>query len=156
VLVFSIELGWLPVSGRGALRHLALPPVTLALGMSGVVVRLTPASLLGPPGEAWVRPPRAKAPPDRLVGVRPAFRAAAGPLVAIVGLQAGALLAGAVITETIFAWPGVGRLLVQAIDARDYPLVQGCVLAIGLAYVVLNAATDVVHGVLDPRLRDVA
>jgi peptide/nickel transport system permease protein len=154
VLLFAIELGCLPVSGRGGLAHLVLPAVTLALGMIGVLVRLTRSSLLAALGEDYVRTARAKGASRWRATVRHALRNALLPLTTIVGLQAGGLLAGAVITETIFAWPGVGRLLVEAIGARDYPLVQGCVLAIGFTYVAVNALTDVVQGALDPRLRD--
>lgn len=154
VWVFALELGWFPVSGRGGLRHLVLPAVTLASGMTGILVRLTRTTVLAALSDDYVRTARAKGAPEwRVVGVH-ALRNALPPVATVVALQAGALLAGAVITETIFAWPGVGRLVVQAIDARDYPLVQGCVLAIGLAYVVANAAADVLHGLLDPRLRD--
>ena len=154
MLGFSIRLGWLPVSGRGGLAHLVLPAVTLALGMAGILVRLTRASLLAALGEDYVRAARAKgAPPWRVVGVH-ALRNALVPVVAVLGLQAGAVLAGAIITETVFAWPGLGRLLVQAIQARDYPLVQGCVLAIGLSYVAVNTAADLLAGVIDPRLTE--
>ena len=154
ILAFSIHLGWLPVSGRDGLPHMLLPAVTLALGMIGILVRLTRASLLGALGEDYVRTARAKGAAEWIVIGRHALRNALPPVTTVVGLQAGALLAGAVITETIFAWPGLGRLLVQAIGARDYPLLQGCVLAIGLTYVIANTATDLLCGVLDPRLRD--
>jgi peptide/nickel transport system permease protein len=154
ILVFSIHLGWLPVSGRGGLSHMLLPTATLALGMTGLLVRLTRTSLLGALQGDYVRTARAKGAAEWTVIGRHALRNALLPVTTVVGLQAGALLAGAVITETIFAWPGLGRLLVQAIGARDYPLVQGCVLAIGLTYVIANTATDLLCGVLDPRLRD--
>lgn len=154
VLVFSLHLGWLPVSGRGTLRHLVLPAVTLASGMTGILVRLTRTSVLAVLREDFVRTARAKGAGEWRVLVVHALRNALPPVATVAALQAGALLAGAVITETIFAWPGVGRLVVQAIDARDYPLVQGCVLAIGVGYVLVNAAADLLHGLLDPRLRD--
>ena len=155
VLAFSLHLGWLPTSGRGGAEHLVLPALTLGLGMAGVLVRLTRASVLDALGEDSTRTARAKgAPPWRVVGVH-AFRTALGPIVTVTGLQLGALLAGAVVTETIFAWPGLGRLVVQAIGARDYPLVQGCALVFGTTYVVVNACTDVLLAALDPRLRDV-
>lgn len=154
VLVFAIGLGWLPVSGADGPAHLVLPAVTLALGMSGILVRLTRSAMLDALSADHLRTARAKgATPARVVLVH-ALRTALPPVVAVVGLQAGALLAGAIVTETIFAWPGVGRLVVQAISARDYPLVQGCVLAIGCAYVLVNLVTDVALAVLDPRLRD--
>jgi peptide/nickel transport system permease protein len=154
ILGFSIELGWLPVSGRGGLAHLVLPAATLGLGMMGILARLTRASMLEALGEDYVRTARAKGAPEwRVVAVH-ALRNALLPVTTVAGLQAGALLAGAIITETVFAWPGLGRLVVQAIDARDYPLVQGCILVIGVSYVAVNTATDLLHGVIDPRLRD--
>jgi len=154
VLVFSIQLGWLPVSGRGGLAHLVLPACTLALGMVGVLVRLTRATMLGVMGDDYVRTAHAKGATPARVALRHALPNALPPVVTVAGLQAGALLAGAIITETVFAWPGVGRLLVQAIAARDYPLVQGCVLVVGCSYVAVNALTDLVCGALDPRVRD--
>jgi len=150
----ALRLAWLPVSGRGGLAHLVLPATTLGLGMSAILVRLVRTSMIAALGEDFVRSARAKGAPEwRVVAVH-ALRNALLPVTTVAGLQAGALLAGAIITETIFAWPGLGRLLVQAIDARDYPLVQGCVLAIGLTYVGVNTATDLLHRAIDPRLRD--
>jgi peptide/nickel transport system permease protein len=154
MLVGAIRLGWLPVSGRGGPSHLVLPATTLALGMVGILVRLTRASTLVALDADHVRTARAKGASALRVVVRHVLPGALLPVVTVVGLQTGALLTGAVIAETIFAWPGVGRLVVQAIAARDYPLVQGCVLAIGLTYVAVNTCTDVLHVVLDPRLRD--
>jgi ABC-type dipeptide/oligopeptide/nickel transport system permease component len=154
VLVFSMQLGWLPVSGRGTLAQLVLPAVSLALGMVALLVRLTRASVLAAMGDAHVLAARARGAPEWLVLCRHVVQNALGPVVTVVGLQAGALLAGTVVTETIFAWPGIGRLLVQAIGARDYPLVQGCVLLIGVTYVTVNLVTDLVLAALDPRLRD--
>jgi ABC-type dipeptide/oligopeptide/nickel transport system permease component len=154
ILAFSIQLGWLPVSGRGGVPHLILPAITLGLGMASVLIRLTRASMLAVLGEDYVRTARAKGAPEwRVMGVH-ALRNALLPVTTVAGLQAGALLAGAIITETVFAWPGLGRLVVQAIDARDYPLVQGCVLAIGLSYVAVNTVTDLLYGAIDPRLAD--
>jgi len=154
ILGFSIQLDWLPVSGRGGLPHLVLPAITLGLGMASILVRLTRASMLAVLGEDYVRTARAKGAPEwRVMGVH-ALRNALLPVTTVAGLQAGALLAGAIITETVFAWPGLGRLVVQAIDARDYPLVQGCVLAIGLSYVAVNTVTDLLYGAIDPRLAD--
>jgi ABC-type dipeptide/oligopeptide/nickel transport system permease component len=156
ILVFSLRLGWLPVSGRGGIAHLLLPAVTLGLGMASVLVRLTRASMLAALHEDYVRSARAKGAPEwRVLSVH-ALRNALLPVTTVAGLQAGALLAGAIITETVFAWPGLGRLVVQAIDARDYPLVQGCVLVIGVSYVAVNTATDLLYRVIDPRLRDEA
>jgi len=153
ILLFSVRLAWLPVSGRGGWAHLVLPALTLGLGMAGMLVRLTRASMLAALGEDFVRTARAKGASEARVALRHALLAALPPIVTALGLQAGALLAGAVVTETIFAWPGVGRLTVQAIGARDYALVQGCVLAIGCTYVLVNAATDVLVARLDPRTR---
>jgi len=154
IFVFSMELGWFPVSGRGGLAHLVLPAVTLGLAMTGVLVRLTRTSLLAALGDGYVRTARAKGVGEwRVVSVH-ALRNALLPVTTVAGLQVGALLAGAIITETIFAWPGIGRLVVQAIDARDYLLVQGCVLAIGLTYVAVNTLTDLLQRAIDPRLRD--
>jgi ABC-type dipeptide/oligopeptide/nickel transport system permease component len=122
--------------------------------MMGVLVRLTRASLLDVLGEDYVRTARAKGAPEWRVFCVHALRNALLPVSTVAGLQAGALLAGAIITETVFAWPGLGRLVVQAIDARDYPLVQGCVLVVGASYVAVNTATDLLHRAIDPRLRD--
>jgi peptide/nickel transport system permease protein len=154
ILAFSLELGWLPVSGRGGIAHLVLPAVTLALGMAGILVRLTRASMREALRDDYVRTARAKGATPWRVVTRHALRNALLPVTTVAGMQAGALLAGAIVTETIFAWPGIGRLVIQAIGARDYPLVQGCVLVIGTSYVVINAVTDVVLGLLDPRMRD--
>ncbi|HLY36993.1 MAG TPA: ABC transporter permease [Candidatus Binatia bacterium] len=154
VLLFAIRLGWLPVSGRGTFANLVLPATTLGLGMAAVLIRLTRATMLSALRAAHVRTARAKGVPEWRVVLVHALRNAAAPIATVAGLQAGALLAGTVITETIFAWPGLGRLVIQAIDARDYPLVQGCVLVIGASYVAVNTLTDVAHRLLDPRLRD--
>ncbi len=154
ILVFSLRLGWLPVSGRGGIAHLVLPAVTLGLGMAGILVRMTRTSMLAALREDYVRSARAKGASERRVVLVHALRNALVPVTTVAGLQAGALLAGAIITETIFAWPGLGRLVVQAIDARDYPLVQGCVLAIAASYVVVNTATDLLQRAIDPRIGD--
>jgi peptide/nickel transport system permease protein len=154
ILLFAMWLGWLPVSGRGGIAHLVLPAMTLGLGMAGILVRLTRASMLTALAEDWMRTARAGGASEWRVVLVHALRNALPPVVTVVGLQAGALLAGTVITETIFAWPGLGRLVVQAIDARDYPLVEGCVLVIGATYVAINTAADLFHRALDPRLAD--
>jgi peptide/nickel transport system permease protein len=122
--------------------------------MAAVLIRLTRATMLSALRADHVRTARAKGVPEWRVVVVHALRNAAAPIATVAGLQAGALLAGTVITETIFAWPGLGRLVVQAIDARDYPLVQGCVLVIGASYVAVNTLTDVAHRLLDPRVGD--
>lgn len=153
IILFSIQLGWLPVSGRGTLAHLVLPALTLGMGMSAILTRMTRAALLEQLHEDYVRTARAKGVSEARVLVRHALRNALTVIVTLVGLQFGSLLAGAIIVETIFSWPGVGRLLIQAIQTRDYPVVQGCVLAIALSYVVVNLVTDLFYALIDPRVR---
>jgi peptide/nickel transport system permease protein len=153
IILFSFRLGWLPVSGREGAASLVLPAVTLGTALAAILVRMTRASLLDVLGEDYLRTARAKGVPERAVIARHALRNALLPVVTIVGLQFGALLSGAVITENVFAWPGVGTLLIQAITARDYPLVQGCVLVISLCYVAVNFLTDALYSVIDPRVR---
>jgi len=152
-LVFAVELGWLPVSGRGELGHLVLPAISLGAGLSAILARMTRASLLEELREPYVQAARARGASRFRAVMRHAFRNSLIPVVTIVGLQFGVVLTGAVITETIFAWPGVGRLLIQSIGFRDYPLVQGCILFIAVVYVLVNLVTDLVYGVLDPRIR---
>lgn len=152
IAAFSVGLGWLPVSGRGGLAHLVLPALTLGLGMAGILARMTRASLGASLRADYVRTAAAKGLPAWRVLVIHALGNALMPILTIVGLQFGTLLAGAIVTETIFAWPGIGRLAVQAITARDYPLVLGCVLAIGISYMVVNTATDLLYAVVDPRV----
>jgi ABC-type dipeptide/oligopeptide/nickel transport system permease component len=152
-LVFAVELGWLPVSGRGELSHLVLPAVSLGAGLSAILARMTRASLLEELREQYVQAARARGVSGTRAVMRHAFRNSLIPVVTIIGLQFGVVLTGAVITETIFAWPGVGRLLIQSIGFRDYPLVQGCILFIAVVYVMVNLVTDLVYGVLDPRIR---
>lgn len=154
ILVFSIGLGWLPVSGRGGPAHLLLPALTLGLSMAGILTRMTRASLLDTLKEDYLRTALAKGLATWRVIVGHGLRNALLPILTLVGLQFGTLLAGAIITETIFAWPGLGRLTIDAISARDYPLVQGCVLAISVGYVVVNTVTDVLYGIVDPRVRE--
>ena len=152
-IVFSVELGWLPVSGRGTVAHLVLPAVSLGLALSALLARMTRASLLEELGELYVRAARARGVSPSAAVLGHALRNSLIPLVTIVALQFGAVLTGAVITETIFAWPGIGRLLIQSIGFRDYPMVQGCILLIAVTYVSVNLLTDVLYGVLDPRIR---
>ena len=153
IIAFAIELGVLPVSGRGGLAHLVLPACTLGFGMAAILTRMTRASLLECIGEDYVRTARAKGVGRTGVLVRHALANALAPVVTILGLQFGALLAGAVITETIFAWPGVGRLTIEAINARDYPVLQGCILAIAAGFVLTSTAADLINATLDPRTR---
>jgi ABC-type dipeptide/oligopeptide/nickel transport system permease component len=152
-IVFAVELGWLPVSGRGTPAHLILPAISLGAAFAAILARMTRASLLEELREPYVQAARARGASRVRAILRHAFRNSLIPVVTLVGLQFGAVLTGAVITETIFAWPGVGRLLIQSIGFRDYPLVQGCILFIAVTYVGVNLLTDLVYGVLDPRIR---
>jgi peptide/nickel transport system permease protein len=152
-IVFSVYLGWLPVSGRGGWESLVLPAVSLGAALAAILARMTRASLLEELRELYVRAARARGVSRTRAILGHALRNSLIPLVTILGLQFGAVLTGAVITETIFAWPGVGRLLIQSISFRDYPLVQGCILLIAITYVTVNLITDLVYGVLDPRIR---
>jgi peptide/nickel transport system permease protein len=152
-IVFSVVLGWLPVSGRGTLAHLVLPAITLGAPLAAVLARMTRASVIEELNELYVLAARAKGASRLRAVVRHAFRNSLIPVVTVIGLQFGAVLTGAVITETIFAWPGVGRLLIQSISFRDYPIVQGCILLIAGTYVSMNLLTDLLYGVLDPRIR---
>jgi ABC-type dipeptide/oligopeptide/nickel transport system permease component len=152
-ILFSVVLGWLPVSGRGTAAHLVLPAITLGAPLAAVLARMTRASVIEELRELYVLAARARGASRARAVVRHAFRNSLIPIVTVLGLQFGAVLTGAVITETIFSWPGVGRLLIQSISFRDYPLVQGCILLIAVAYVAVNLLTDLVYGVLDPRIR---
>ena len=150
---FAVELGWFPVSGRGTVAHLVLPAVSLGLALAAILARMTRASLLDELGELYVRAARARGVSRTAALVRHALRNSLVPLVTIVAVQFGAVLTGAVITETIFSWPGIGRLLIQSIGFRDYPMVQGCILLIAVTYVAVNLMTDLLYGALDPRIR---
>lgn len=156
VLVFAIELPWLPVAGRGGVASVVLPALTLGFGMSAVLARQLRVALIAALRLDCVRTARAKGGSRLRVFLVHALPNAATATTTVLGLQLGGLLAGAVVTETIFAWPGIGRLLVQAIGARDYPLVQGCVLAVAATYVAANLLTDLAQALLDPRLREPA
>ena len=152
MIVFSIQLGWTPVSGRGGISHLILPALTLGLGMAAILTRILRASLLQVMNEDFVRTARAKGLTEKQVWLKHMLRNALMSVVTIMSLQFGALLAGSLITETIFSWPGIGRLTVQAIQTRDYPLVQGCVLVIAVSYVLVNFLTDMLYKLVDPRV----
>ena len=152
-ILFAVELGWLPVSGRGTPAHLVLPAISLGAALAAILARMTRASLLEELREPYVQAARARGASRPRAVLRHAFRNSLIPVVTLVGLQFGAVLTGAVITETIFAWPGIGRLLIQSIGFRDYPIVQGCILFIAVTYVGMNLLTDLVYGVLDPRIR---
>ncbi len=153
VLAFAIALGLLPVSGREGFESLILPAVTLGVGMAGILSRMIRSSLLEVLRQDFVTVALAKGLPRRRVVLKHALRTALIPVLTLVGLQLGGLLSGAIITETIFAWPGLGRLVFQAIQSRDYPLVQGCVLVIALTYVLVNLVTDLLYALADPRVR---
>lgn len=152
-IVFSVELGWFPVSGRGTLANLVLPAVSLGAALAAILARMTRATLLEELREPYVIAARARGASRVRAVVRHAFRNSLIPVITLIGLQFGAVLTGAVITETIFAWPGIGRLLIQSIGFRDYPLVQGCILLIAVTYVAMNLVTDLLYGLVDPRIR---
>ena len=158
ILLFSISLGWLPVSGAGTggltlFAHLVLPAFTLGLGLAAVLTRMIRTAMLEELGADYIRTARAKGLPESRVVLRHALPNALIPVLTILGLQFGSLLSGAIVTETIFSWPGIGRLTLSAISNRDYALVQGCILAIGLTYVAVNLLTDVAYTLVNPRLR---
>jgi ABC-type dipeptide/oligopeptide/nickel transport system permease component len=153
ILFFAIKLGALPVSGSGTLAHLVLPAITLGGGLAAILTRMVRTSMLEELGQDYIRTARAKGLPERTVVYRHALRNAMIPVLTVVGLQFGALLAGAIVTETIFSWPGIGRLSIEAIRNRDYYLVEGCILAIGLTYVGVNFLTDLLYSVANPRIR---
>jgi ABC-type dipeptide/oligopeptide/nickel transport system permease component len=152
IVVFAFWLPLLPVGGVGSPAHLVLPAVTLALPSIAMIARLTRSSVLEVLREDYVRTARAKGVGERLVVAKHALRNAAIPILTLVGLQAGQLMGGAVLTETVFAWPGLGRLMVKAIFARDYVLLQGAVLIFAMAFVVINLVVDLSYGMLDPRV----
>jgi len=153
ILLFSIVWGILPVSGRGGISHLILPAVTMGGALAAITTRIVRSSMLEELHQDYIRTARAKGLPERVVLFRHALRNGLLPVITILGLQTGALLAGAIITETVFAWPGLGRLTVQAIGARDYPLLQGCILTISLSYIFINLLTDAIYSFVDPRIR---
>ncbi len=153
ILAFAVHLDWLPVSGRGTWQHLVLPAITLGTAMAAMLSRLVRASLLDALGDDYVRTARAKGLTASRVVLGHALPNALIPVVTVVGLQIGGLLSGAIITEAVFAWPGIGSLLLDGIQSRDYPLVQGCVLVVALIYVLVNLLTDILYAWLDPRVR---
>jgi len=153
ILFFAIKLGWLPVSGSGTLANLVLPAITMGGALAAILTRMVRTSMLEELGQDYIRTARAKGLPERTVVYRHALRNAMLPVLTVLGLQFGALLAGAIVTEKIFSWPGIGRLTVDAIGNRDYFLVQGCILAIGLTYVAVNFLTDLLYSTANPRIR---
>ena len=153
ILLFSVVLGWLPVSGRGGISHLILPSFTLGAALAAILTRMVRTSVIEELSADYVRTARAKGVSESGVLFRHALRNALIPILTILGLQFGSLLAGTIVTESIFSWPGIGRLAVQAIGARDYPLLQGCILLIAVSYVFVNLLTDLVYALVDPRVR---
>jgi len=152
ILVFAVRLGVLPVAGHGRLAHLVLPALTLGLASAASLMRLTRASVLEVLGADYVRTARAKGVPERLVLARHTLRSALNPMVTFTGVRFGRLLAGAVVVETVFAWPGIGKHVVDAILDRDYPTIQGYVLFMGAVFVVINLVVDLAYHWLDPRV----
>ena len=153
MLIFAVWLGWLPVSGMESGTSIILPALTLGFGLSAILTRMTRTSLLEVLNDDYIRTARAKGLTEQAVILRHALRAALLPIITIVGLQMGSLLAGTVITETIFSWDGIGRLLVESIEKRDYPVTQACVLIVALSYVLVNLITDILYRFADPRVR---
>ena len=153
ILFFAIILGLVPVSGIGTLSHLVLPAVTMGGALAAILARMVRTSMLEELNQDYIRTARAKGLPERTVVYRHALRNALIPVLTVVGLQFGALLAGAIVTETIFSWPGLGRLTITAINNRDNFVVEGCILAIGLTYVVVNFLTDLLYSAANPRIR---
>jgi peptide/nickel transport system permease protein/oligopeptide transport system permease protein len=154
LLFFGLKLDWLPIAGNDeGVKSLVLPAVTLAVVPLAVIARLTRSSLLNALGEDYIRVARAKGLPRRKVVYRHALRNSLIPVVTVVGVQFGTLMAGAVIVETVFAWPGIGRLLVNAVNDRDFPLVQGIVLLVAVGFVIVNLIVDLLYPVIDPRVR---
>lgn len=152
IIAFSINLGWLPVSGMEGWQSYFLPAITLGMSMSSILTRLIRASLLEIINSEYLVCARAKGLSESVVILKHGVKNAMIPVITVIGLQLGSLLAGSIITETIFSWPGIGRLTVQAINTRDYPVLQGCVLVIAVTYVTINLLTDIAYAFLDPRI----
>ena len=153
ILVFSLWLGWFPVSGQNGFGSVVLPALTLSTGLIAVLSRMVRSSMLEVLGEDYMRTAKAKGLPPQRVILHHGLRNALLPVITLLGLQLGALLAGAVITETVFSWPGVGLLTIESIQSRDYPVVQACVLLISVTYVLVNLLTDLAYAWIDPRIR---
>jgi ABC-type dipeptide/oligopeptide/nickel transport system permease component len=153
ILLFGVKLKWLPPSGAGTWRHLILPVITLGVGRAALLTRLVRASLLDAVSQDYVRTARAKGLGERAILFRHALRNALIPVVTVLGLQIAFLLSGAVLTETVFAWPGLGRAMVRAVLERDYPVVQGIALLISASVVLANLLVDLCYGFLNPTIR---
>jgi peptide/nickel transport system permease protein len=153
IILFSIQLGWLPVAGRDELFSLVLPSITLGTGMCAILTRMTRASMLEVINEDFIRAARARGLKEITVIMKHALKNALVPVITLLGLQMGGLLAGAIITETIFSWPGMGTLLITAINSRDFPLLQGCVIVISVSYILINLITDLAYAAVNPQVR---
>ncbi len=153
VMLFAVELGWLPAAGMGGVRHIVLPAVVLGTGSAGIIARMTRSTMMDVLRQDYVTTARAKGLTERVVVYLHALRNAMIPTVTIIGMQIGSLLTGAVLTESVFAWPGVGRLLVDSILGRDYPVVQATLLVVAFIYVGANLLVDILYAFLDPRIR---
>jgi peptide/nickel transport system permease protein/oligopeptide transport system permease protein len=153
VVVFSIVLRWLPAGGTGSWQHVVLPSVTLASFAVAFIARMTRSTMLETLSQDYINTARSKGLKEKIVVIKHALKNALIPIVTVVGLQFGLLLGGAVLTETVFAWPGIGRLIVDSILARDYPVIQGTILIFGLLYILVNLAVDLLYAVIDPRIR---
>ncbi|MFN7930520.1 MAG: nickel ABC transporter permease [Blastocatellia bacterium] len=153
VYLFAIKLDLLPVGGRDGLENFLLPAITMGAALAAILTRMVRSSVIEELGEDYVRTARAKGLNERQVIYKHVLKNGLIPVVTVLGLQFGVLLAGAIITETIFSWPGIGRLTVDAINSRDYPMVQGCILLIALTYIIANILTDLAYRLLDPRIK---
>lgn len=153
VYLFAIKFDWFPVGGRDGIEYLVLPAITMGAALAAILTRMVRSSVIEELGDDYVRTARAKGLGERQVIYKHVLKNGLIPVVTVLGLQFGVLLAGAIITETIFSWPGIGRLTVDAINARDYPVVQGCILMIALTYIVANVLTDFAYRLLDPRIK---
>ena len=153
VMLFAVELGWLPAAGMGGVRHIVLPAIVLGTGSAGIIARMTRSTMMDVLRQDYVTTARAKGLTERVVVYLHALRNAMIPTVTVIGMQIGSLLTGAVLTESVFAWPGVGRLLVDSILGRDYPVVQATLLVVAFIYVGANLLVDILYAFLDPRIR---
>lgn len=151
--LFSYQLEWFPTAGRGTWRHLVLPALTLGLSSAAIIARMTRSSMLEVLRQDYVRTARAKGMHERLIVLKHAFRNALIPIITVTGLQFGTLLGGAVLTESVFAWPGIGRLMVDSIIARDYPVVQAAVLVVAVGFIAINLLVDILYAYVDPTIR---
>jgi ABC-type dipeptide/oligopeptide/nickel transport system permease component len=153
VVVFSVILKWLPAGGTGSWQHVILPSVTLAAFVVAFISRMTRSAMLETLAQDYTTTARSKGLKERVVVIKHALKNAMIPIITVVGLQFGLLLGGAVLTETVFAWPGLGRLIVDSILARDYPVIQGAILIFGLLYIMVNLVVDLIYALVDPRIR---